>query len=93
MPADYVIGPGDQVRVQLFGNVNQSYLLTVGRDGQINFPQLGPIAVSGQTFNQVRESLEQRVARQMIGTTANVTVGETAGFCALEEPAPSRSRL
>ena len=77
VPAEYVIGPGDQIRVQLFGDVNQSYLLTVGRDGSINFPELGPIDVAGQTFSQLRENLEQRVARQMIGTNASVTVGET----------------
>ncbi|MGH8249566.1 MAG: SLBB domain-containing protein [Steroidobacteraceae bacterium] len=77
VPADYVIGPGDQIRVQLFGGVNQGYLLTVGRDGQINFPRLGPIDVAGQTFLQMRGNLEERVARQMIGTNASVTVGET----------------
>ena len=77
VPADYVIGPGDQIRVQLFGDVNESYVLTVSRDGTINFPQLGPIDVSGQAFAQVREDLEERIARQMIGTSASVTVGET----------------
>ncbi|MEX2051515.1 MAG: polysaccharide biosynthesis/export family protein, partial [Steroidobacteraceae bacterium] len=77
VPADYVIGPGDQIRVQLYGDVNQSYVLTVGRDGLVNFPELGPIDVSGQTFSQLRADLEQRVARQMIGTQASITVGET----------------
>ncbi len=77
VPANYVIGPGDQIRVQLFGDINQSYLLTVGRDGLINFPELGPIDVAGQTFSDVRQNLEERIARQMIGTNASVTVGET----------------
>src|SRR5690606_39202451 len=43
VPADYIIGPGDSITIQLFGNQNQEYFLTVGRDGQINFPQIGPI--------------------------------------------------
>jgi polysaccharide export outer membrane protein len=77
VPADYVIGPGDQLRVQFFGDVNQTYQLTVGRDGTVNFPEFGPIAVAGQSFARVREDLEARVAQQMIGTSANVTVGET----------------
>jgi len=77
VPADYVIGPGDQIRVQLFGDVNQNYVLTVSRDGTVNFPELGPIDVSGQPFSRVREDLEQRVSRQMIGTNASITVGET----------------
>jgi protein involved in polysaccharide export with SLBB domain len=77
VPADYVVGPGDQLRVQLFGDVNETYLLTVSRDGTVNFPELGPIAVAGQSFASMREDLESRVAQQMIGTSANVTIGET----------------
>ena len=42
VPADYVIGPGDTVNVQLFGNQNNEYFLTVSRDGTINFPEIGP---------------------------------------------------
>ena len=77
VPAEYIVGPGDQIRVQLYGDVNQSYLLTVGRDGRIDFPELGPVEVAGQTFTQVRQDLESRVARQMIGTVASVAMGET----------------
>ena len=33
--------------------------------------------MAGQTFTQVRQDLESRVARQMIGTVASVSMGET----------------
>ncbi len=77
VPVDYVVGPGDEIHIQLFGAVNQNYLLPVGRNGQINFPQLGPIDVAGQTFSEVRASLESRVTSQLIGMNASVTIGET----------------
>ena len=77
VPVDYVVGPGDEIHIQLFGAVNQNYLLPVGRNGQINFPQLGPIDVAGQTFSEVRASLESRVTSQLIGTNASVSIGET----------------
>ena len=51
VPADYIIGPGDQLDVQLYGNQNADLQLTVGRDGRVSFPELGPISVGGQTFN------------------------------------------
>ena len=38
VPADYIVGPGDQLNVQLFGSQNRNLRLTVGRDGRINFP-------------------------------------------------------
>lgn len=77
LPADYVLGPGDVLEVQLYGNQNRSYTLQVDRDGQVNFPELGPISVGGQRFLSVKEDLEQRVARQMIGVKASVSMGTT----------------
>jgi polysaccharide export outer membrane protein len=77
VPADYVIGPGDQLVVQLFGGQNRNLRLTVTRDGVINFPELGPISVVGMTFNAARQTIEARVSQQMIGVQASVTMGET----------------
>ncbi len=77
VPVGYVVGPGDLLEVQLFGNKNADFELVVGRDGRVNFPQLGPIGVAGQTFPNVKALLEARVERQMIGVHASVTMGET----------------
>src|SRR5690606_14559896 len=76
VPAEYVVGPGDTIEVQLFGNTTGHYSLVVGRDGRIDFPQIGPIAVSGSRFEEVRADLEQRVRDQMIGTQASINIGE-----------------
>ena len=75
VPADYVIGPGDNVRVQLFGNQNETFTLLVSRDGTINFPKLGPITTTGLRFDELQSMLENRVSKEMIGTTASVTLG------------------
>lgn len=77
VPSDYIVGPGDQLVVQLFGSQNRTLRLTVGRDGRINFPELGPINVGGRSFVQVVADLEQRVAQQMIGVRASVAMGDT----------------
>jgi len=49
----------------------------VDRDGRVNFPELGPIPVAGKKFDAVREDIEARVARQMIGTQVSVGMGDT----------------
>ena len=77
VPSDYVIGAGDQLQVQLYGNTNRNLSLVVDREGRVNFPELGPINVAGQRFSSVKEDLEQRVARQMIGVKASVSMGDT----------------
>jgi protein involved in polysaccharide export with SLBB domain len=76
VPADYVIGPGDSINVQLFGSQNTEHFLPVTRDGTINFPEIGPINVSGLTFAQMRDTIQQRVTEQMIGVRASITLGE-----------------
>src|ERR1700722_5903883 len=76
VPIDYVVGPGDTFNVQLYGNETASYSLTVGRDGRIKFPKLGPISVSGMGFDAARATLEHRVAQQLIGTQVSVTMGD-----------------
>lgn len=77
VPADYIVGPGDRINVQLFGSQNRLLRLTVGRDGRVSFPELGPINVGGRSFERVVAELEQRVASQMIGVRASVSMGDT----------------
>jgi polysaccharide biosynthesis/export protein len=76
VPTDYVIGPGDSVNVQLFGNQNQDYRFTVSRDGTITFPEIGPVNVVGLSYEQLRDAITTRVSQQMIGVRASVTLGE-----------------
>jgi polysaccharide biosynthesis/export protein len=76
VPADYVVGPGDKFSVQLYGSTNRTLPLTVNRDGSVTFPELGPITVAGLRFSEAKQKIERRVAQQMIGVSANVSMGE-----------------
>ncbi len=76
VPADYVIGPGDTINVQLFGSENIEHFLSVNRDGTVNFPEIGPVNVSGLTFSEMRDTLSQRVTEQLIGVRSSITLGE-----------------
>ena len=76
VPIDYIVGPGDTLEVQLFGNEPAMYELTVQRDGRVNFPKLGPIMVSNMNFDQARGAIESRVSKQLIGSRVSVTMGD-----------------
>jgi polysaccharide export outer membrane protein len=76
VPLDYVIGPGDRLDIQLYGNEPSSYKLTVERDGRILFPKLGPIVVGDLTFAQAQATIEQRVSQQLIGTRVSISMGD-----------------
>jgi protein involved in polysaccharide export with SLBB domain len=75
-PTDYVMAPGDSISIQLYGKEPGRYNLAVNRDGAVNFPQLGPIVVAGLSFDEARDLLQARVAEQMIGTEASITLGQ-----------------
>ena len=76
VPADYVLGPGDSIRVQLFGNVNDIYEYEVTRDGVLNLPEIGPVNVAGIRFSEFRQDLRRRVDAMLIGTQVSVTMGQ-----------------
>jgi polysaccharide export outer membrane protein len=77
VPSGYIVGPGDRLTVQMYGGQNRTLRLLVGRDGRINFPELGPISVGGRSYESVAADLEQRVSRQIIGVRASVSMGDT----------------
>ncbi|HHF3146950.1 TPA: SLBB domain-containing protein [Vibrio diabolicus] len=76
VPANYTVGAGDEIIVQLFGKENETHRLRVNRAGTINFPSLGPVNVAGMHFSDVRDSLTQRVKEQMIGVRSDISLGE-----------------
>lgn len=76
VPSEYTLGPGDVLRVQLWGNQNKQLELPVSRDGTIDFPERGPVSVAGQSFQQVRDQLTDLVSEQYIGVKAAVSLGE-----------------
>jgi len=76
VPGEYLVGPGDNIKVQLYGKENKEYDLVINREGVIQFPELGPIPVNGLTFSELRETLGQRIQQQMIGIESNITMGE-----------------
>jgi protein involved in polysaccharide export with SLBB domain len=76
VPIDYIVGPGDTLEIQLYGNEPALYELTVQRDGRVNFPKLGPIMVSNMSFDAARAAIESRVSKQLIGSRVSVTMGD-----------------
>jgi len=75
VPENYRLGVGDQLIVQMFGKDNEQLNLQVGRNGDVVFPKLGSITLSGLTFEDARELIKTRVSQQLIGVEVTVTMG------------------
>jgi polysaccharide biosynthesis/export protein len=74
VPGDYTIGPGDEVKILLWGRINANYSLVVDRNGNITIPQVGPVPVAGMTFEQMSKHLIKQ-AEQFVGANIDVTMG------------------
>ena len=74
VPLKYVIGPGDEVKLLLWGRINAQYSLTVDRDGKITIPQIGPLFVAGMTFEDMSKQVVKQ-AEQVVGTNVDISMG------------------
>jgi protein involved in polysaccharide export with SLBB domain len=63
VPSDYVIGPGDELRVRVWGQVSFQANLQVDRAGEIYLPQVGPVHVEGMAFSELDGHLRQAIGR------------------------------
>lgn len=75
-PVNYIIGPDDQINVDVFGNSVASWSLTVSPDGNINIPGIGILNVSGKTIEEATSVIISKLAANnySIGKGTNVKV-------------------
>src|SRR2546425_7754203 len=78
VPADYKLGPGDQLVLILTGDVELAYTLQVTREGFILIPQVGQLFVSNLTLEQLRDVLYTRLGRVYSGVRRSA--GATTRF-------------
>ncbi|MDT8266854.1 SLBB domain-containing protein, partial [Roseomonas sp. DSM 102946] len=77
MPEGYLLGRDDEVIIAVRGRVRTSYTLRVGRDGMLTLPDLAPIPAAGRSLGELRAEIEARVARELGGSEAYVSLGQT----------------
>ena len=73
---DYVVGPGDELLIQTWGQVTLNSRFTVDRSGSIYIPQVGTLHVSGLKFEQVQEYLKAQMGRVFRNFDLNVNMGQ-----------------
>ena len=73
---DYILGPGDQIHVQVFGQINVEAAYTVDRTGSIFIPQVGSFHVAGLRFSQVTDYLRSQLGRVYRNFDLNVNMGQ-----------------
>ncbi len=63
----YLVGPGDELRLMVWGATEFAYDLTVDREGRIFVPNVGQFTVAGKRLEVLREELKRWLARSYAG--------------------------
>ncbi len=75
VPADYAIGPGDQLLIRVWGKIDLDVSVTVDRNGQIFLPRVGSLTVAGLRYVQLESYLRAAIGNLYKGFELNVTMG------------------
>ncbi|WP_339750981.1 SLBB domain-containing protein [Algoriphagus aquimarinus] len=70
-PKNYILGPGDVVFVDIYGQSEQYYEATVNPDGFVILDNIGPVSVSGKSIEEATGIIKNRVSRYYPGLTGS----------------------
>ena len=76
-PQNYVLGPGDQLIIDVYGDTQKSEQLTVSPDGDVNVPDYGPVHVAGLSVSAAQSRVRSKLGTYYESSDIKVTVGQT----------------
>ena len=76
-PQNYVLGPGDQLIIDVYGDTQKSEQLTVSPDGDVNVPEYGPVHVAGLSVAAAQNKVRSHLGTYYESSDIKVTVGQT----------------
>ena len=76
-PQNYVLGPGDQLIIDVYGDTQKSEQLTVSPDGDVNVPEYGPVHVAGLSVSAAQNKVRSHLGTYYESSDIKVTVGQT----------------
>lgn len=75
VPAGYILGPGDELVVQINGLAELSENLVIDRDGRVLIPKVGPLSLAGVALNNAEKVLTAHIGKVYRNFTVSVTLG------------------
>lgn len=76
VPAEYPLGPGDELLIRGWGTIELDYRATIDRNGMITVPTIGSIMLGGVKAGEAEGIIRGAVAKLYKGVNLNVTFGQ-----------------
>jgi len=61
-PKDYILGPGDQITISLFGASNTTYEKTINKEGVVYIENISPLYLSGKSIAQATNFITNKLS-------------------------------
>jgi protein involved in polysaccharide export with SLBB domain len=74
--ADYVLGPGDNIVIYLWGRVEREYNLTLDREGKVFIPRVGEVIGWGLTLEQFTQKTKKQFSRVYSEFDLTISLGK-----------------
>lgn len=74
--SDYVMGPGDEIVIRAWGQVDIDFRATIDRNGAIHIPQIGSLTVGGLRYQDLHGFLRTAIGRVFRNFELNVNLGQ-----------------
>jgi len=76
VPADYALGPGDELLIRAWGKIDLDSRVTVDRNGQVYLPRIGTLNVAGLRYDQLEGYLHAAISALFKDFELNVALGQ-----------------
>ena len=77
---DYILGPGDELSVSLWGGISMNLVRIVDRAGRIALPEAGPMQVAGLSMDKAQDLIASILQEQYRNVHVALTVSAIHSF-------------
>ena len=71
---EYVIGPGDDLTVVVWGGLSREMRVSVDREGRIALPEVGTVMLAGKSLGEARQIIQSSLATQFHNIHSDVSL-------------------
>ncbi|MDD5449881.1 MAG: SLBB domain-containing protein [Candidatus Omnitrophica bacterium] len=78
--SDYILGPGDTLMITIWGQIQESFPVTIDSEGKILLPKVGPVYLWGLKFNDAENLIKENMLKAYTNIQISISMGRLRGI-------------
>jgi protein involved in polysaccharide export with SLBB domain len=71
---DYILGPGDELTLSLWGGLSRQTRLVIDREGRVSLPDIGTVLLAGKSLGDARQTMQTALSTQYKNTHSDLAL-------------------